>query len=159
MAISIPSGIFEKYEEFADAMITHFGTPCKLLYADKIEVATETVDHVKQRRTMNIRDTNTPGGFGRGGTTYKTIEAEEDITLRVYYTAKDWKKIGNFDLADGSIMCIGYLTDLPKINKAHTLIVNTNAEGYEDYRFEKAGEPFPWGFRHTRYVVSTWKRT
>mgnify|MGYP003656860231 CR=1 FL=1 len=157
MAINIPSGVFNAYEDLADAMITHFGVPCQLLYTDKIEVSTQTLDHVKQRRTMSL-SRGEPGGYGRGATTYKNVETPVDITLRVYYTKKEWQKIGSFDLPDGSIVCIGYLADLPAINKAHTLVVNTNITGLKDYRFEKAGEPFPWGLKHRRYVASTWNR-
>lgn len=153
----IPSEVFDKYEEYADAMITHFGIPCKLLYVTRVAETTPAVDHPKQRRTMRPNPP-APGGFGKGNTTFKNVETEEDITLRVYWTEKEWKKIGKFDLPDGSILCIGYATDLPKLNKADQLIVNTNMEGYEDYRFEKAAEPRPWGLRQRRYVLSIWKR-
>ena len=155
MTIDIPSGVFSAYEDMADAMITHFGVPCQLLYTDKVEVVSQTLDTVKQRRTMSL--SNQGGDYSRGSVTYKNVDVVENITLRVYYTKKEWQKIGSFDLADGSIVCIGYLSDLPKLNKAHTLVVSTDV-GLEDWRFQKAGEPFPWGFKKRRYLASTWKR-
>ena len=158
MTINIPSDVFSKYEEFADAMIADFGVACKLVYIEQVQEITESVPRAKQRRTMDIQDRNDPAGFARGSDTYKTVENTENITLRVYWNKKDWVKIGDLNLPDGAIQTIGYLTDLTKINKAASLIVNSDNDGYREFRFVKAAEPTPWGLQKDRYCVCHWKR-
>lgn len=157
--VSIPSGVFTKYNEFADAMIADFGVNCQLVYTEKIEEISESIPRPKQRRSLNVQDRNDSSGFSRGTKKYKTVENTENIKLRVYWNKKDWIKIGDIDVPDGSIQTIGYLTDITKINKAKALIVNTDVDGYEEYRFEKTAESFPWGFKQNRYVVCFWSRS
>ena len=158
MAITIPSAVFTKYQEFADGMISNFGITCQLVYTEKIEEITDTVPRAKQRRSLNVQDRNDPAGFARGSKKFKTIENTEDITLRVYWNKKDWVKVGEIQIPDGSIQTIGYLTDLPKLNKAKALIANKDVNGYEEYRFVKAAEPIPYGLQQNRYVVCFWSR-
>lgn len=159
MAINIPSTVFTKYQEFADGMISNFGINCQLVYTEKVEEITESVPRVKQRRSLNIQNRNDPAAFARGSKKYKTVENTEDIKLRVYWNRKDWVKIGEIDVPDGAIQTIGYLTDLPKVNKAKSLIVNTDVSGYERYDFVKTAEPFPYGLQQNRYFVCFWSRT
>jgi hypothetical protein len=158
MAISIPSTVFTKYKEFADAMIADFGVNCKLVYTEQVEEISEDVPRVKQRRSMNIQDRNDAAGFARGSKKFKTVENTEDIKLRVYWNRKDWVKVGEIDIPDGAIQTIGYLSDFTSINKAKALIVNSDIDGYREYRFIKASEPFPWGFKQDRYMVCFWTR-
>lgn len=158
MAISIPETVFAKYEEFADAMIADFGVSCTLIYADKVETISDSVPQVKQRRSMNVQNRNDPAAFARGSSTFRTVESTENITLRVYRTPKDFIKIGNIDVPDGSIQTIGYLSDLTKINKAKAIIMDAGLAGHEEYRYIKTGEPAPFGFKHRRYIVCHWKR-
>jgi hypothetical protein len=158
MAISIPSTVFTKYKEFADAMIADFGVNCKLVYTEQVEEISEDVPRVKQRRSMNIQDRNDAAGFARGSKKFKTVENTEDIKLRVYWNRKDWVKVGEIDIPDDAIQTIGYLSDFTSINKAKALIVNSDIDGYREYRFIKASEPFPWGFKQDRYMVCFWTR-
>ena len=159
MAITIPSDVFAKYKEFADGMISNFGITCQLIYTEKIEEISESVPRPKQRRSLNVRDRGDSAGFARGTKKYKTVENTEDITLRVYWNRKEWIKIGEMEVPDGSIQTIGYLSDLPKLNKAKALLVNKDPQGYEEYRFVKAAEPFPYGLKQDRYVVCFWSRS
>ena len=159
MAITVPSAVFTKYQEFADGMISQLGIVCQLVYTEKIEEITDSVPQVKQRRSLNIQDRNDPAAFARGSKKYKTTETLEDITLRVYWNKKEWAKLGAIDIPDGSIVTIGYLTDLPKINKSKALIVNKNAKGHEEYRFIKSAEPFPYGLQQSRYMTCVWSRS
>ena len=107
MAISIPSTVFTKYKEFADAMIADFGVNCKLVYTEQVEEISEDVPRVKQRRSMNIQDRNDAAGFARGSKKFKTVENTEDIKLRVYWNRKDSIIHGTFsgeilDLSSGN---------------------------------------------------------
>ena len=49
---------------------------------------------------------------------------KEDIRLRVYWTPKDWIVPKPVENPDGMAMVIGYMYDLPKIEKAGTIMLN-----------------------------------
>ena len=88
--------------------------------------------------------------FGKKDTT-------EDITLRVYWDQKDFKKYGNVNIPDGSIMAISNYSDLGKIRKAAFLLVQTAKTGHAQWKFEKAAEPTVHGLNNN-YLMSYWKR-
>lgn len=157
MAYTIPSGVFTKYAEYADAMLAGFGTTCKLVYVDKIEVVTDTVPTIQQKKIMNLQSMGNDNAFRRGSVSYKTVENTEEITLRTYWSKKDFKKIGHIELPDGGVMCIGNYSDLPKIQKASFLLIETDKTGHQPWKFEKAAEPMIFGLDNN-YLVTYWKR-
>ena len=159
MAFSIPSGVFTKYAEIADAMLaaSGFGTTCKLVYVDKIETMSDTVPDVKRKKMMNVQGMGTPTGFKRGTVQFKTVETSENIVLRTYWSQKDFQKIGNVTLPDGSVMCIGNYSDLQKIYKASFLEIETEKSNHKPWRFDKAAEPMIYGLNNN-YLISYWKR-
>jgi hypothetical protein len=156
--VSIPEKAFTKYKEFVDEMITSFGVSCDVVYTHQVEVISESVPTVKQRRSLNIQNRNEPAGFSRGTSTFKTVENTDTIKMRVYRSKKDFIKIGQIDVPDGAIQTISYLSDLPKLNRAVALITDTHLAGHETYRYVKIGEPAPHGLQHSRYIVCLWKR-
>lgn len=157
--VSIPSGVFTKYAEFADAMLTTsvFGTPCKLVYTDKIETTSNTVPNFKQKKLMNLQNIAPNSGFKRGDRTFKTVETTDNIVLRVYWDKKDFRKFGNIEVADGSIMTIGKYADLQKISKAKALLINTDKTGHVEWRFTRSSEPTLHGLDNN-YVMCYWGR-
>jgi hypothetical protein len=156
--VSIPSGVFTKYKEFADEMIASFGVNCDLIYTHQVEVITESVPTVKQRRSLNIQNRNDSAGFSRGTSTFKTTEASDTIKMRVYRNKKDFIKIGQIDVPDGAIQTISYLSDLTKVNRAIALVTDTELAGHDTFRYTRLGEPVPHGFKHDRYIVCFWKK-
>lgn len=158
--VIIPSGVFTKYAEFADAMLASsgFGISCKLVYTEKIQTIDQTVPEIKQRKLMNLQDTSPDSGFKRGTTSFKTIENTEDITLRVYWDKKDFKKFGNIEVPDGSVMTIGAYSDLIKINRAKALLINTDKTGNTEWRFTKSSEPTLHGLDNN-YFMCFWSRS
>jgi hypothetical protein len=159
MTISLPSGLFTKYGEIADLMLDQsgFGVPCKLVYTDKIQVVNSQSPNSKQKKIMNLQQISPDNSFSRADQSFKTIENTENITLRVYWTQKDFKKISSAILPDGSIMTIGKYSDLSKINKSIALIIQTAKTGHEEWRFEKSGEPAIHGLDNN-YIMCYWKR-
>ena len=116
--VTIPTGVYGKYNEFATEMLnvdSGFGIQCQLVYTDKIEVITKTVPDFKQKRVMDVQTINPNAGFSRGTKKFKTVETTENITLRIYWDQKDFKKYGNVNIPDGSVMAIGNYADLAKI--------------------------------------------
>jgi hypothetical protein len=158
--VTIPSGVFSKYAEFADAMLASsgFGVSCKLVYTEKIEVINQVVPAIKQRKVMNIQDTSPDSGFRRSDTSFKTVENTENITLRVYWDKKDFKKFGNIEVPDGSIMTIGAYSNLQKINRAKALLINTDKTGNVEWRFVKTSEPTLHGLDNN-YFMCFWGRS
>jgi len=162
--VSIPSGVFTKYNEFATAMLSAdegFGVECKLIHTDKIEVIeaanVKSVPNFRQKRVMDVQSINPDSGFGRGTKKFKTVETTEDITLRVYWDQKDFKKYGNVNMPDGSVMAISNYSDLTRINKAVFLLIECAKTGHAQWKFEKAAEPTVHGL-NKNYLMSYWKR-
>jgi len=157
--VTIPSQVFTKYAELADAMLASsgFGASCKLVYTDKIQVIDETVPNLKQRKLMNLQNTSPDSGFKRGETSFKTVETTEDITLRVYWDKKDFKKFGNIEVPDGAIMTIGAYADLQKISRAKALLIKTDKTGHVEWKFVRSSEPTLHGLNQN-YVMSFWSR-
>lgn len=157
--VTIPSGVFTKYAEFADAMLASngFGIACKLVYTEKIQTIDQTVPNIKQRKVMNLQNISPDSGFKRGDTSFKTVETTEDITLRVYWDKKDFKRFGNIEVPDGSIMTIGKYSDLSNINKAKALLINTDKTGHIEWRFTKSSEPTMHGLDNN-YFMCFWSR-
>lgn len=159
MAITIPSAVFTKYGEFANAMLalTGFGHQCQLVYTDEIEVIAEAVPDIKQKKVMNLQKTSPDAGFKRGTSTFKTVETKENITLRLYWDKKDFKKFGMVEVPDGSVMVIGAYADLSKVSKAKALLINTNKTGNVEWRFTRTSEPIVHGL-DDNYFMCFWER-
>jgi len=158
--VTLPTGVYGKYDEFATEMLnqsTGFGVQCQLVYTDKIAVETKSVPNFKQKRVMNVQSINPDSGFGRGTSKFRTVETTENITLRVYWDQKDFKKYGNVNIPDGSVMTIGNYSDLAKIRKAVFLLIQTAKTGHAQWKFEKAAEPTVHGLNNA-YLMSYWKR-
>jgi len=158
--VSIPSGVFTKYGEFADTMLNlanGFGTQCQLVYTDQIEIVTNNVPNFKQKRVFDVQSMNPDSGFSRGSKKFKTVETTEDITLRIYWDEKDFKKFGNINIPDGGVMAIGNYSELTKIRKAAFLLIETAKTGHAQWKFEKTAEPTIHGL-DTNYLMSYWSR-
>lgn len=156
--VSIPSGVFTKYKEYADEMIASFGVNCDLIYTNKVEIVSQDVPRVKQKRSLSLQNRGDSSGFSRGDSTFKTTETSDTVKMRVYRNKKDFIKIGDFEVPDGAIQTISYLSDLTKINRAVSIITDTELAGHSTLRYTRISEPFPHGFKHDRYIVCFWKR-
>ena len=155
----IPSGVFNKYAAIADEMLasTGFGVSCTLVYTDEIEVISQSVPAIKQKKVKNLQQAAPPNGFSRGSSKFKTVENTESITLRVYWSEKDFKKFGGVQVPDGSVMTIGAYSDLPKVSRAKALLINTDKSGNVEWRFTRASEPTIHGLDNN-YFMCVWER-
>lgn len=155
--MKIPTKVFEKYREVANLMLdlTGFGITCKLVFTDKIEEVSSVPD-IKQMKTMTINKSPS-SGFNRGDSSFRMVETFENIVLRVYWTKKDFKKFASVEVPDGTIMTIGNLSDLPKINKCKALVINTATTGHVEWRFEKTSEPVIHGLDNSSFMCF-WNR-
>lgn len=168
MAINIPSGVFDVYNE----AILLFTRSATLVYPEKKEDCPNCImsNMGTRNRSISIYQTGGPFPFERGmpcpycnGKGYKAEESTDTITLRIYWDRKSWVKTGaEINIPDMSIQTIAYMADLEKIEKAKYLI--PSYDGIENYdvnaKYEKAGISFPQGFKqnNTKYVVTFWSR-
>lgn len=162
MAISIPANVFTKYKEAADEMLSSLGTPCKLVFPGKVETSSVSIPTQKSIKRLSVNNA-APAGFTHGSDDLKVTEPESTITLRLYWSQRDWAKagfkyVGGIEVPDGSVMTIGYLADMDQVQRAQYLIANTNFSSYQEYKFQKAMEPQPWGLKQDRYFICIWTR-
>ena len=163
MSFKVPQEVFDLYNEAVDAMIDdNFGVPCQLISIDKVEtiVSNPDTNNLPTVNSINSHRKRGGGGHDRGTVTVTEKEVTTDITLRCYWSKKDWVQLGdsNVVLPDADCMTIGYLADLPKVKRAKAAILNTHAADFQGMRFVLAGEPAPWGFKQNRYFVCYWKK-
>lgn len=166
----IPQEVFDTYKVYADALINELGVNCKLLYPPRIVQAPNTQLNMIGGKSNNRFSTggpmssNLPGSEFTGGTGVQQEELSEIIKLRVYNDAsnsrifRDFIQRANVQVADGSILIIGFIYDFPKIQRANKIIVNSDLQNYTTWEYEKATQPLPWGLKLDRYFACILKR-
>jgi len=166
MAISIPSSVFEVYNE----ALLLFTRPATLVYPAKREDCPNCTYSSFGTRTKSI-SVYTDGGpipFERGmpcpycnGRGYKEIEATTDIECRIYWERKYFIDVGiSIDRPDMMIQTISKTSDFDKINKANYLIPHYgDMDKYVNQKFQKHGQSYPQGFKQNKvkYFVTFWK--
>ena len=129
------------------------------MFIEKVEEVSNSFDNVPTNQSINAHRRRPSDDFKRGNKTFKEVETFETIRLKVYWDSKDWVKVGgNIVTGDTAIQTIFFASDLDKIQRAKYLIVNNAIKDQKEFRFTKAGEPFPMGLRQYRYFGCFWKR-
>jgi hypothetical protein len=159
MSINIPQSVFDKYNEGIDYTIERFGVMCQLVSIDKLEETTKNPhNNIPDKNSINahrIRGTE----YDRGNKTIREIETVTSIKLKVYWDSKSWINVaGSIQIPDNSIQTIGYMSDLPKILQAKSLIVHEGIKEYKEIKFQRAGEHIAMGFGQNRYFACFWSR-
>lgn len=160
--VDIPDGVFQAYEEFADDFInSNFGVTCELIYpARRIFCANCAFDPIGQKSANRYKSGGPmPFYFGNcpmcAGNGYIEDRATDTIKLRVYYSPKDWIKVANsVDTSNASAQVIGFLSDMPKFERADEILTNKPQENYQEWRFTRLGDAMPHGFKQRRYFVA-----
>ena len=167
MTFSIPSGIIEVYKEVADEMINNdlIGATCTLVYPPKKEPCINCTVNTFGGSSSNVYRHGGPAPFNYGNcpmcgsSGFRETEVTGEIRLRVYWDKKAWKDIQvPIQVADGDVMTIGFLADMPKVLKAQEVILINKVSGFKQYRYILAGEPFPHGFVKDKYFMAIWRR-
>jgi len=159
MPINIPESVFTKYYDIIDSTINDiFGIDCKLVFIEKVEEISNTFDNIPYNKSVNVHR-RTSDNYKRGEKTFKEVEKEETIRLKVYWDSKSWIKVGgDVVVPDNSIQTIFFASDLDKVMRAKYLLVHDNIEQLRHFKFTKFGEPFPMGLRQNRYFGCFWQR-
>jgi hypothetical protein len=169
MTFTLDSALIDNHEEMCDFLIDGFpGKTCRLIYEPKDLECPNCFLSPDTGVSTSIYKSGGPvpftnytvcphcNGFGRLQT-----EETENIRLRVYFNQKQFIQTAetkNIVISGDTIQVIGYMIDMPKIQRAKEMTVDTQIEGYKEYRFQPLSTPIPWGFRHQKYFTQLWKR-
>ncbi len=162
----VPQEIFDGYNYFVDDFIsTSFGVNCKLVYPPLKTNCANCIYDTMSNKSTNIYNGSGPQPFTFGvcpwcgGLGFTESVQTETIKLRLYYSPKHWIKIHPLiNIPDNTIQAIGFLSDLPKIKQAQTMIANSDQEGFGNCIYDLLGNPVTTGFKHNRYLISMWTR-
>lgn len=166
MAFSIPNQVFSQYQEVVDELILNdnIGKNCRLTYPELRSDCPNCIYDSVQRKSSNKYQSGGPIPFLSGvcpycrGTGVLATPQTEVIRLRVYWTKKDFRKLGAVDIPDGDIMVIGFMSDMAKLQKAMEVLIFSDASATINKKFEVSAEIMPWGFGKNKYFVAHLKR-
>src|SRR5688572_28517464 len=137
---SIPSELYDEHEWMTDYLLDgELSTTCSLVYPPTDSECPNCIFDPAMGRSSNIYKPGGPIPFTDhtvcpwcGGQGRKIEDVRESIKLRVYWggmevnaAMKQFSKMSSFDVPDGLIFIIGYMYDLPKFERAASVLVNT----------------------------------
>lgn len=165
----IPDCIYEGYRKMADAMINELGVNCKLVYPPVLEDCDNCVYDPIGDKSSGRYKSGGPRPFYGGacpvckGAGTKEIEDTETVKFRFYNQGSrggavglpsDFLKIGEaIRTAEGAGFLIGFIYDLPKLEQANEIIINSDQENYKKWVYTKATEAVPYGLQKNRYFI------
>tara|TARA_B100000959_G_scaffold226480_1_gene241061 strand:+ start:905 stop:2410 length:1506 start_codon:yes stop_codon:yes gene_type:complete len=164
----VTDSLIQTHEFIADELIDGpTGQDCSLIYPlTKNSSCPNCIYNPRQKRSSNIYKTGGPVPFQNhttcpwcGGEGKSSRPITEDIRLRVYWSQKDWSISRPVENPDSSVMVIGYITDLPKLEKSERIQLNKNVGVYRKWICERSGESVPWGLSQDRYFAQMLKRS
>lgn len=163
MTLSVPSGVFTKYQEACDWFIndSHIGQICTLIYPPK-KIVCSNCTSLTGSSTSNVYRHGGPAPFRFGncplcgGNGYSEQEVTGSLRMRVYFSRKDWIRIsGSSSIVtnNADAMGIGFLSDLSNLQKAIEIIL-VKDEINTKFRSKLLGSPQPHGFGKNRYFIA-----
>lgn len=171
----IPEDIITCHEWVADEFIDGpFGNDCTLVYpVTNNAVCPNCIFSPREQKSSGIYKSGGPIPFPNhtvcpwcGGVGRSSRAVTENIRLRIYWSMNElrrmapWKDLGgsSFEISEGDAVVIGYMTDLPKLEKSDHIILNSDVQNIRKWKCQREGEAKPWGFRQNRYFVQVLKR-
>ena len=165
----IPGGLIDDHEWMADELIDGpTGQECQLTYpATNNTVCPNCKFDPRTKRSSGIYKPGGPIPFENhtqcpwcNGEGRSSRPVTSDIRLRIYWRPQDWTGFTNrsFENPEGMAMVIGYMTDLPDLEKAATVTLNRDIKGIHHWKTEREGEAIPHGLRQNRYFIQFLKR-
>lgn len=164
----IPSYVYDLHEWMADAYIDgETGRDCILIYPDKWTECDNCYIDTSTNRSSSIYKAGGPAAFPANticprcnGEGRSQTAVTATIRMRVYWDKSSWVDIGAaIANPTGVAMCIGYIDDLPKLERATRIILNHNVDPVQRLECTREGEAKPWGFRGNRYFIQYVRRT
>jgi hypothetical protein len=165
--LNISDTIIGSHEFVADALIDGpTGQICELVYpVTKNASCPNCIYSPRERKSSNIYKDGGPIPFPDhticpwcGGAGRSSRAKTEEVRLRVYWSQKDWIISGPVESPNTKVMIIGYMKDLPKIEKCDKILLNKAVETYRQWMCERDGEATPWGLSQDRYFSQMLRR-
>lgn len=159
MAFTIPNEVFTIYREVVDELLTNINTSnsCTVYYPPLKTECSNCTTGFFGGISKNVYRHGGPAPFEGmcplcGGNSYLETENTDTLRLRIYWSKKDWLKIGAGDIPQADVMVIGWMADLPKIERMNEiqLVSDQNVSG----RYRLSSKPRPWGFGKDKYFIS-----
>ena len=171
----IPESIIDEHEWVSDEFIDGpFGKDCLLEFPNVDSECPNCYFDPETKRSTNVYKTGGPISFQNhttcphcGGTGREIIDVPtETIRLRVYWRPSTLMDLAGSDVPSNPLLnspeavcrVIGYMTDLPKFERAHSILVQSDLEATRRWRCVRDGEARPHGFRGNRYFQQVLKR-
>jgi hypothetical protein len=164
MAISLPPDAFTMYNDAVDNI---WSREIILVYPElRQECPNCTYNGFKSN---GVYKTGGPYPFNNGmicpwcdGVGFKMIERTATVKGRVYYSQKEWVKIGpQINLANAAAQIIFKIDDLPKTQQCKYCIPHyyPNIDNYNNLKLQKITDFYPQGFLQNpvKYVITFWK--
>lgn len=163
MSLSLPPDAFTL---FNDAVDNIWSRPITLIYP---EIREECPNCTYNGFRSNGRyKAGGPYPFDDGGLCpwcegagFKMVETSEQIYARIYYSQKEWVKVGpQVQLSNAAAQIVAKLTDLPKLQQCKYCIPHyyPNINNYNNQRLQRITDFYPMGFLQNpvKYVVTYW---
>jgi hypothetical protein len=157
---SIPSEVYDIHEWVTDELIDgETASNCILIFPEKREECDNCIFDPNINASSSIHKQGGPIPFANygicprcQGNGFLSTPSTETIRLRIYWNESNWDKFG-FSVANPSASCmvIGYMSDLPSLERANTILLNDEISGIRNFLCSREGESQPWGFRRNRY--------
>ena len=163
MYISLPSGVFDIYNDAVDNI---WSRDIRLIYPEIREECPNCT--FNGSRSNGIYKTGGPYPFENGflcpyceGAGYKMIETTQTIKARIYYSQKEWVKVGpQVQIPNAVAQIVANMSDLPKLQQCKYCIPNyyPNIDNYNIQKLQRVSEFYPQGFLQNpqKYVVTFW---
>lgn len=157
----IPSGIFDEHEWVCDEFIDgEIGRECQINYPPKPTQCDNCKLDPSTGRSSNIYNGTGPISFTNhstcprcGGIGRLQLPMTDTVRLRVYWDPRSWIKVGiSLAAPDSSCMTIGYMSDLPKLEKMTSILINVDVSPVRRYEMQRVGVAVPHGFQR-RYFI------
>jgi hypothetical protein len=162
----IPDSVFDEYNWGMDAFLDGPpGKQCLLIYPQKKEECPNCYSSQETGRSTDIWKISGPQQFDNfticplcNGIGYLSTAPTESIRLRFYQNVKDWINTGtSFQAVDGLAQIIGYMTDFSKVQRAVSIIINSDLQAIEKWEFRKYGAGISHGLNN-RYFAQLIQR-
>ena len=168
MAINIPSSVFDIYNEAVE-LFTRTATliyppkkeSCPNCYLDSLGTRARSISKYKPGGPIPFVDgMPCPYCNGQG---YRATETTEDVTVRMYFSRKDFVDIGiPIDLANNVVQIIFKSEDIAKAERANYLQPKSYGDisTFHTIKLKRTGASFPQGFKQNpqKYYVTFWER-
>lgn len=163
MAISLPPNIFDIYN---DAVVNIWNRGITLVYPEVNEECSNCT--YNGFRSNGIYKPGGPMPFEDGflcpwcqGAGLKSSIISSEIQARIYYSQKDWVKIGpQIQLPNAAAQIVANVKDLPSLQQCKYCIPHyyPNIDNYNNQRLQRVSDFYPAGFLQNteKYVVTFW---